>query len=66
MFDNAATVQGGTRTGLSSLSHVHQIFMVQPKHNGQFYSLDNVSPVNPTNSFTVEWVAYGHKTPIQL
>ena len=66
MFDNAATLQGGTRTKLGSLSHVHQIFMVQVKNNGQFYSLDNVSPVNATNGFTVTWLAYGKKTPITL
>jgi hypothetical protein len=40
--------------------------MVQVKNNGQFYSLDNVSPVNATNGFTVTWLAYGKKTPITL
>jgi hypothetical protein len=66
MFDNVATVQGGTRTGLSSLPHAHQIFMVSVKSNGSFRSLDNVSPINPTNSFSVIWLAYGKKTPITL
>ncbi len=66
MFDNAATIQGGARTGLGSLGHVHQIYMVQPKHNGSFVSLDNVSPIEPSNSFTVTWLSYGHRLPIQL
>jgi len=67
MFDNSATLQGGTRTGLSSLPHVHQIFMVQPTSNGGFYSLDNVSPISAAgNAFTTTWVAYGKKTPITL
>ncbi len=66
MFDNFATVQGGSREGLSSLSHLHQIFMVQTTKNGGFYDLDNVSSVNATNTFTVTWLRYGKKTPIQL
>ncbi len=66
MFDNAAQVEGGSRTGLNKLSGVHQIFMVQTKPDGQFYSLDNVSPINATNSFTVTWLNYGKKTPITL
>ena len=37
------TVQGGTPTGLASLPHAHQIFMVQATRKGGFYALDNVS-----------------------
>jgi hypothetical protein len=67
MFDNVATVEGGTPTGLGSLPHAHQIIMVQPTKKGGFYALDNVSGLNQaSNAFTVTWVKYGLKTPITL
>jgi hypothetical protein len=67
MAEDNARQDGGAVTGLSSYPNAHQIFMVQNTPQGGFYSIDNVSGVDPAaNAFSVQWLKYGHVTPISL
>lgn len=67
MTENVAGLQGKAPVGLGSMPNASQIFMIQTTNDGGFYSLVNVSPVDPAaNAFGVQWLHAGKSVPITL